>query len=297
MDIMNFTEFSKKIANIGREINLDTIVETRKLVTSLQDTTPCNEVKLHRDISYGEDPRHRLDVFTSSTHDGEERPLLIFVHGGGFVAGDKHTPDTPFYDNVGIWAVKNGFNAINITYRLAPQNKWPSGIEDIHQAIQWVRKSGGEYGLSNAKIILMGQSAGAAHVAGYVSHPEIYAPDGHGLAGVVFLSGVYDFTTMRVSELEKAYLGDDESNYGERSSMAGLIKSDLPMLVTASEFDPHFFEAQALDLLTAIQKQDMQMPKFVHMIGHNHISVVLTLGLEGDLLAPQLKSFIDLNAR
>src|SRR5580692_10223625 len=66
------------------------------------------------------------------------RPVLMFVHGGAFIGGNKRMPGTPFYDNVMLWAVKNGFVGVNITYRLAPPFPWPAGAEDIASAIQWV---------------------------------------------------------------------------------------------------------------------------------------------------------------
>ena len=64
------------------------------------------------------------------------------------------------------------------------------------------------------------------------------------------------------------------------------------MLITLAENDPPVFEKQSLELLHALQEKHQQMPRFVHMIGHNHLSVALYLGLEDDLLAPQLRSFI-----
>ena len=55
------------------------------------------------------------------------RPVLVFVHGGGFTGGNKSTPGSPFYDNVPLWAARNGLVGVNITYRLAPQHPWPAG--------------------------------------------------------------------------------------------------------------------------------------------------------------------------
>ena len=68
------------------------------------------------------------------------KPVLLFVHGGGFIAGDKHTEGSPFYSNIGAWAVKNGFTGVNMTYRLAPANPWPAGIEDIRAAVEFIQK-------------------------------------------------------------------------------------------------------------------------------------------------------------
>ncbi len=69
----------------------------------------------------------------------------------------------------------------------------------------------------------MGQSAGAIHVAGYVSHPEFHKVKGGGLAGAVMVSGLYDLTASPAGDAEIAYFGSDPSRYAERSSLQGLL--------------------------------------------------------------------------
>lgn len=287
---MQFSEYAEAIRGIARQITPDTLTATRNLVAPLVSPVAA-EVKVQRDVQYGSHERQRLDVFTPASGFEPARPVLIFVHGGGFVAGDKQMPGTPFYDNIGQWAVRNGCNAVNLTYRLAPQHQWPSGIEDLHQAIRFLQEKGGAHGVGSNNLFLMGQSAGAAHAASYVAHPKLYAPHQHGLRGLILLSGVYNYTTQP-GPMEAAYLGSDQSLYAERSSLAGLVDCTVPLLVTIAECDPPYFEQQGLELLTALQKKHNQLPRFVHMIGQNHLSVALYLGQPGDLLAPQLHSFI-----
>jgi triacylglycerol lipase len=287
---MQFSAYASAIRAIPRQITPDTLAATRNLVAPLAGPT-ATDVSVARDMKYGGHERQRLDIFTPAAGFEPGRPVLIFVHGGGFIGGDKQMPGTPFYDNIGQWAVRNGCNAVNITYRLAPRHQWPAGIEDLHLAIRFIQEEGGKYGIGAERLFLMGQSAGGAHAASYIAHPQIYAPHGHGLRGLILLSGVYDYTADP-GPMEAAYLGDDKRLYAERSSLAGLVASDLPMLVTIAECDPPYFERQGLALLTALQKQRGQLPRCVHMIGQNHLSAALYLGLPGDLLAPQLQSFI-----
>jgi acetyl esterase/lipase len=104
------------------------------------------------------------------------RPVLVFIHGGGFSRGAKHTPGSPFYDNVGLWAVDHGLIGVTINYRLAPQFQWPSGIEDLTLVVEWLKSHVAEYGGDPDKIFLWGHSAGAAHVADYVSHQATGLP-------------------------------------------------------------------------------------------------------------------------
>ncbi|MGV3590572.1 MAG: alpha/beta hydrolase [Gammaproteobacteria bacterium] len=292
---MKFPDYARAIRAIPRLISQETVGATMKLTLPL--AAPLgSDIAVARDVQYGSDPRQRLDVFTPASGFAPSRPVLVFVHGGGFVGGDKQIPGTPFYDNIGQWAVRTGYNAVTITYRLAPQHQWPSGVEDLHRVVRFIDERGAQHGIGPGRVFLMGQSAGASHAASYVAHPELYAPYGHGLRGLILLSGVYDYT-MKPGPMEAAYLGKDQRLYAQRSPLPGLLRSDVPMLVTIAECDPPFFEQQGLALLSALQKRRGQLPRCVHMLGQNHFSVAQYLGLDGDLLAPQLRSFIDDNSR
>lgn len=290
---MNFVEYARQIRSIGREVNPETLQATRALLTPLVSPLDPAEVKVERDVQYSANERCRMDIFTPAAGFDPKRPILVFVHGGGFIAGDKHMEGSPFYSNIGAWAVRNGCNGITMTYRLAPIYQWPSGIDDIHHLIRFIRHEGAEHGLDSDCIFLMGQSAGAAHAASYVAHPDLYAPFGHGLSGVILLSGLYNFTSMPIGPMERSYIGDDFTLYEARSSLTGLLASNLPMMVTVAENDPPLFEQQGLELLTAYQKKHLHLPHFVYAAGQNHLSVALALGLECDLIGPRLKNFID----
>src|SRR5262245_17050304 len=85
-----------KVAEIGPVINPP---ETAKLYAPLQETEPYQGIKVTRDIKYGSDERNILDVFATDAVTGS-RPVLMFVHGGAFVGGNKRAPGSPFYDNI-----------------------------------------------------------------------------------------------------------------------------------------------------------------------------------------------------
>lgn len=292
---MNFLEYAAKIKAVGREINPETLKATRAIIEPLIDKSILDGLKITRDLKYGNDERHRLDVFTDEASK-EIKPVLLFVHGGGFIAGDKHSEGSPFYSNIGAWAVKNGFTGVNMTYRLAPDNPWPAGIEDIRAVVEWIKNKGEEYGLDADRIFLMGQSAGGAHAAGYIAHPEIYNGADHGLAGAILLSGVYDFEAMPTTSMEMAYVGDIELLYEERSSLEGLASTDLPLLLTMAEYDPAKFQAQTIQFLSKYWygcKSEETLPRHIFLLGQNHLSAALYLGLQDDQLAPQLKRFIE----
>jgi triacylglycerol lipase len=176
-----------KLLEIGRVID---VPKTAAIYAPLQQKEPYAGVKVERDVKYGPADRNLLDVFTPETN-SSARPVLIYIHGGGFVRVNKRGPDSPFFDNVMSWAVKNGFVGVNATYQLAPLAAWPAGTEDVAAVVAWVSGKIGERGGDPARIYLMGHSAGAVHVANYVSHPEFHKVRDGGLAGAVMVSGIY----------------------------------------------------------------------------------------------------------
>ena len=288
---MNFSDYAASIKALGRELSPELLGATRNLVTPLVPANLLDGITVTRDIAYGDHDRHRLDVFSDSGN--TLKPVLLFIHGGGFIAGDKHAQGSPFYSNIAAWAVNNGFAGVNMTYRLAPDHPWPAGIEDIRCAVEFIQTNGEEFGLDASNIFLMGQSAGGAHAAGYLAHREIYGKKNHGLKGAILLSAVYDFVTMPTTPMEQAYLGKDESQYYARSSLDGLLEVDIPLLVTEAEYDPARFQAQALQFLSAWLGKHGELPWHVTALGQNHLSVALYLGLPGDQLGPVLKRFIN----
>src|SRR5580765_2832862 len=97
-----------------------------------------SDIKVTRDLAFGSDPAQKLDMFTSGQ--GTGKPVLIYVHGGGFTRGDKHRPGEFMYDNVMVWAVQHGMVAAETNYRLAsPQNQYPAANDDVSAAVKYVR--------------------------------------------------------------------------------------------------------------------------------------------------------------
>lgn len=290
--VMSPRELSRLVRQIDREVNFDTLNATRGLYTPLHPVAPFAGVTIRRDERYGDHERRRLDLFLPAEGAGGPRPALVFIHGGGFVRGDKYAPGSPFYDNVGVWAVRNGLIGVNMTHRLAPEFQWPAVIHDVAQAIVWVNRHGREHGLDKDRIYLMGQSAGAAHAASYIAHPRFYAPATHGLAGAIFLSGLYNLETLAADEMTASYFGADRTLHRERSPLPGLLAAHIPCLIALAEREPPIFERQALELLTALHERDHRLPPFVHLSGQNHLSEILHLGLPGDRLGPAILDFI-----
>jgi len=160
------------------------------LYAALQPKEPYAWLKVARDLGYGPAERNVLDVFAAPDA-GRGKPVVVFVHGGGFVRGAKRAEGTPFYDNVALWAAGYGLVGVTINYRLAPDSTWPSGIEDLGAVVAWLKTNIAQYGGDPNKVVLWGHSAGAAHVADYLASQASRGTVG-GIAGAVLTSGFYD---------------------------------------------------------------------------------------------------------
>lgn len=286
-------ELRRKIEALGTELSPGLLEGTRELFTELHGAVEGGSATVHRDERYGPDERHRLDVFEPQGGAGVMgKPVLVFVHGGGFVMGDKTMPGTPFYDNVGQWAAARDWVGVTMTYRLAPAHAWPSGAEDVGRAVEWLAENITRFGGDPAKIFVMGQSAGAVHAATYIASARFHGARGRGLAGGVLLSGIYDLPSAERNEFQEAYFGSDDSAYAERSSLPGLVATDLPLLASVSEFDGVSFQQQAALYVTAAAKASQRYPRMLYLLGHNHLSSVLQIGLPSDTLGPQVARFV-----
>ena len=285
-------EVAARIRALGNHFTAETMGETFKLYLPLLAKAPKDGVTVHRDHSYGPDERHQLDVFEPATRPASPAPIVIFVHGGGFVRGHKNHEAAPdlIYGNVGTDFARRGILCVNITYRLAPQHQWPAGGEDVGLAVKWTRQNAAQFGGDPDKVFLFGQSAGAAHVGTYVFHDDLHPVGGSGLAGAILLSGLYD--PAKSDEFTASYFGEDTSKFAERAAINHLGGLDVPIFVVMAEYDPPGLEKQSVELFAALCKRDRHCPRFTRVLGHNHVSTSLHLNTQDDSLGPEVIDFI-----
>jgi len=282
-------EIAKKLAELGRVIDPEA---PAKLYAPLQPTEPYFGVRIERDLKYGPAARNLLDIFMPQNVTSG-RPVLVFVHGGTFTDGNKRrTPESPFYDNIMLWAVKNGFIGVNMTYRLAPQFPWPAGAEDVASAIEWVSKEIAERGGDPQRIYLMGHSAGAMHVASYVSHPQFYKVKNGGVKGAIMVSALYDLTATPLTDPEKAYFGSDASHYASESSLPGLLKTTIPLMAVSSELDLQGFVKQLELFKEASCKRPTGCARTVMLPQHSHMSEVYSINTPDTRLTDPILEFV-----
>jgi acetyl esterase/lipase len=281
-------DIATELRSIGARIETQ---RTAELYTPLHPKEPYAWLTVERDLKYGAHERNVLDVFTTPVAAGKPvvaKPVVVFVHGGGFARGAKRTDGTPFYDNIGLWAVGADLVGVTMNYRLAPQSTWPSGIEDLTAAVAWLKANVARYGGDPGKIVLWGHSAGAAHVADYVANAAKRSLD-VGIAGAVLTSGFYDLG--KEVSVWKVYYGEDVATYAERSSLPGLVATNVPLFANDAELDPDMFREET-DKLVAARAAEGKSTERLHLAGHSHISQTYAVGTGDRSLSIPVLEFV-----
>lgn len=126
-------------------------------------TTPA-DIERQDDITYGpHGTDNLLDVYRPKGADGK-LPTIVNIHGGGWVYGCKE-----IYQFYCMSLAQRGFAVVNINYRLAPENRFPAAVEDIHAAMNWIAENGAAYGIDKDRLVMIGDSAGGQLVSHYAT--------------------------------------------------------------------------------------------------------------------------------
>jgi hypothetical protein len=138
---------------------------------------------------------------------------------------------------------------------------------------------------------LMGHSAGASHIAGYLFHRELWPSGGDGVVGAILLSDGYD-PTSRQTDARRAYYGEDQSLYPERSPLRHVAARVVPIFIGFAEYDPPQYQVEAISLFKAICERDNRCPPMKQLLGHNHMTEVYHLGTSDESLSADLLAFV-----
>lgn len=130
------------------------------------------DVVAFKDIPYGDFgdwnlldlymPKDAAEKNLANTDDAKKLPVIISIHGGAFVYGQKET-----YKFYLMSLAERGFAVVNFNYRLAPEFKFPAALEDTDAVVHWVKDNAGKYNLDAENIFMVGDSAGANYAALY----------------------------------------------------------------------------------------------------------------------------------
>lgn len=115
---------------------------------------------INTDIAYGDSEMEKLDTYCVKREDGEKYPVFFYIHGGGFVAGDKH-----YRRGLSRWVAARGFFVVNVNYALGPKEYFPNGVINLVKALNWVGANADKYNLDLDNMCVSGDSAGGYYSA------------------------------------------------------------------------------------------------------------------------------------
>jgi acetyl esterase/lipase len=284
----------RRLAEIGPVWGTD-IQRHRDLVLEiyrpLLAAAPKAGVEVTRGIAYGAHPRQILDVYRRAG--SSDAPIVLFVHGGAFVRGDKDVT-AEVYANVCYYFARHGYLAVNVEYRLAPESQYPGGAEDLAGAVAWTKRSAREYGGDPARLFLVGHSAGATHVAGYAWDPNMPVGPDPAVQGLVLISGRLRADVRPDNPNAagvRAYFGDDESMYERRSPVTYAAASQLPVFLAIAEYENPLLDVYGAEALHRIAAARGRAPRFLRLPRHNHISIVAHVNTAEDMLGSEMREF------
>jgi triacylglycerol lipase len=276
-------DLARQVRALGANFDPAVAAATRAIYRPFLDLSPAGEERI--DLAYGPHARHRLDVYLPST---APRAVVVFVHGGGYVAGDKNG-DGAFYVNLGRWLARNGYAGVLPNYRLAPADPWPAGAVDVQAVMRWVNENRATLGVATAPVVAWGQSAGASHVASWyfddAARGEAAAP----VDALLLMSGFYA-PEAPLPPGPRAYFGDDAALYPLRAPVSHVKATSAQVLLAVAEFDPGWIAQHTYALARALTLANGQGPQFHYFRDHNHVSTVQSLGTpQGDAGAEVLR--------
>lgn len=245
-----------------------------------------HRVERIKDVRYAEGAgrRHLLDVWRPKrTPDGA--PVLLQIHGGGWIIGDKGQQGLPLM----LHLAAEDWVCVAINYRLSPRATWPEHLIDCKLALRWIREHIAEYGGDPASVVVSGGSAGghlAAMVALTAGDPE-YQPgfedvDTSVRACVPFY-GVYDFTDIfdhhgraeavadwLAKRVMKTTVRDDRDAFERASPVNRVTPSAPPFFVIHGTSDNLVGVGQAQRFVSRLREVSRQPVVYAEIPGASH---------------------------
>jgi acetyl esterase/lipase len=233
-----------------------------------------SDLKITRDVGYGPEPRHQLDLYRLATPPDKPRPVMIYVHGGAWIIGKKEQQGLPMIHAL----AKQGWLVVPVRYGLAPRHRFPTAITDVERAVDWVSDHAEELDADSNFVAISGGSAGGHLAALAALGPTV----GHRIAACVPIYGAFDFTdsqeirgyaSMRVF-LERAVmptkLVDDRSGWEAASPIFRVDTEAPPFLVVHGTHDVLLWREETRSFVAALRAASSASVTSVEVPGAQH---------------------------
>lgn len=290
------------LADFVRTVNDGSFARVKDITSSRMSAQqmPSPSMKAVRDIRYYEGPGsdaklNALDLFLP---EGKTNvPVVFYVHGGRWRAGDKGTPQT-LIDIFG----RMGMAVVSTNYRISPAVKHPTHIEDVARAFGWMYQNAGKYSINRNRIYIVGTSAGG-HLVSLLGADTrrlqaVGVPPG-AIKGVMSISGIYDMPNWwepgKVPSGREQGFDMDQAAMRDASPLLHVSRTSPPYLLTVTDHDLFLLKEQALELYrvlktAGVRTRLVQVPDRTHFDQMDGIGI--QIGLVEDVLGPALVRFV-----
>lgn len=243
-----------------------TACSPRSLQRAVNVTNSPRGLTVKLDQAYGPDIRNKLDMYAPA--DAKNAPVVLFIHGGSWSSSDKNE-----HTFVGESLARAGYVTGVMNYRLAPQNRYPSYVQDAAAALKWMRDHAKDFGGNPNNLFVMGHSAGGFNAVELVDNArwlaEVNIPVG-AIRGVVGIAGPYSYDFREFPSKNAFPKG---SNPDDIMPDRHVRPDAPPHLLLVAEKDTTVYPQNALNMEAALKKAGVSVQRVV-LPKLDHITIV-----------------------
>ena len=261
-------------------------------VTGLAKKSAAYEIAAHRDIDYivgaeYADGRDRLDVFMPA--EKSNSPVIVFLHGGGLLIGDKDQGVA-----VAKALVPRGIGVVAPNYRLSPGVAHPAHVQDAAAAFAWTIEHIANYGGDPKRVYLAGHSAGA-YMATLLALNDSYLrkvglPESS-VRGTIAISP-FLYVEEVAPDRPKSVWGSDASTWREASPTSHLGSRRPPLLFVYADGDAEWRRGQIERAVAALKAAGQERVEVIEIQDRNHLSIIEKLVEKDDLASSRIEDFV-----
>ena len=252
-------------------------------LTAINALTPSASYNKTADISYGADPRQKLDIYAPRDV-AVGAPVVVFFYGGNWRMGERAD-----YAFVGEALASRGILAVIADYRLYPEISYPGFLEDSAAAVAWTARKVRSYGGNPERLFVMGHSAGAYNAAMVALDARWLGAQGmqpSALRGWIGLAGPYDFLPIENPDVKPVFHFPDTPRSSQ--PISHVSAGAPPALLIASEKDSLVNPVRNTGRLASRLREAGIGVDAIYYDRTGHASLVATLSRPLRSLAPVL---------
>jgi acetyl esterase/lipase len=251
-------------------------------VTVLNALAPKSGITETRDVPYAPGDRHALDIYAPQSE--ASAPVVVFIYGGGWKDGNKAE-----YRFVAAALASRGYLTVVPDYRLYPQVRFPTFLQDNAAAVAWTKANIARYGGDPHRMVLMGHSAGAYNVAMLTLDKQWLGAEGldpdRDIVGTIGLAGPYDFLPLHDPELDDIFAPAGDLRLSQPITFAR--GNARPMFLAAGTADTTVLPKNTQHLAAAIRTDGGKVEERIYP-GVNHVKIIGAMAGLLHWLAPSM---------